>query len=297
MLMMDRHGFLEETYFSWQLIPVIGEEGHVAGSYGRPFEVTKDEFRQRGSECRRRLSQQIAKTTNINQLYQAIHAGLTGSEQDLPVTLLYTVDQHVCHLQGSTGIEATHALAKEYIDMQYDTNGFAPAMLQALEKKETLIIEANNPTLHGLLHEPGWKVYNQPSAQFAIIPLESDVAVMAFLVVGLNPFRRVNDVYQQTLRAITDVIGPQISRILHSEEIERRSQLVSKARNDFAKSETKFARFAERSIVGFAVADRDRKIVYANEAWYKFSDADPNNPEFSGFVDSIQYVSSHGRSP
>lgn len=32
-LLLFRYGFLEETYFSWKFVPIIGEEGWVVGSH------------------------------------------------------------------------------------------------------------------------------------------------------------------------------------------------------------------------------------------------------------------------
>jgi hypothetical protein len=40
-IFVDRHGFLEETYWSFQFIPVLDSHGHVAGYYHPLFETTK----------------------------------------------------------------------------------------------------------------------------------------------------------------------------------------------------------------------------------------------------------------
>jgi hypothetical protein len=37
-LFMKRSGFLEETYFSWSIIPMVGEGGTVMGLYNPAFE-------------------------------------------------------------------------------------------------------------------------------------------------------------------------------------------------------------------------------------------------------------------
>jgi hypothetical protein len=40
-LFVDRHGFLEETYWSFEVIPVLNDCGHIAGYYHPLFETTK----------------------------------------------------------------------------------------------------------------------------------------------------------------------------------------------------------------------------------------------------------------
>ena len=37
-LFVLRNGFLEETYFSWSIIPMVGEDGTVTGLYNPAFE-------------------------------------------------------------------------------------------------------------------------------------------------------------------------------------------------------------------------------------------------------------------
>jgi hypothetical protein len=40
-IFIDRHGFLEETYWSFQFVPVLDSDGHVAGYFHPLFETTK----------------------------------------------------------------------------------------------------------------------------------------------------------------------------------------------------------------------------------------------------------------
>jgi hypothetical protein len=40
-LFLDRHGFLEETFFSFQFIPIVDSNGHIAGYYQPLIETTK----------------------------------------------------------------------------------------------------------------------------------------------------------------------------------------------------------------------------------------------------------------
>lgn len=40
-IFIDRHGFLEETYWSFQFIPVLDKDGHVAGYFHPLFETTR----------------------------------------------------------------------------------------------------------------------------------------------------------------------------------------------------------------------------------------------------------------
>ena len=42
MLLYTRNGFLEETYYSWKFVPILGEDGTVVAFHGSVNEVTRD---------------------------------------------------------------------------------------------------------------------------------------------------------------------------------------------------------------------------------------------------------------
>ena len=44
---LQRHGFLEETYFSYSFIPVRVEDGSIQGFYNCAFETTKQKIWER----------------------------------------------------------------------------------------------------------------------------------------------------------------------------------------------------------------------------------------------------------
>ena len=44
---LRRHGYLEETYFSYSLIPVRAENGNIEGFYNAAFETTRQKIWER----------------------------------------------------------------------------------------------------------------------------------------------------------------------------------------------------------------------------------------------------------
>lgn len=62
-LFMKRSGFLEETYFSWSIIPMVGEHGTVMGLYNPAFEKVamrphSDQF-PKPTVCLRHVSRRV----------------------------------------------------------------------------------------------------------------------------------------------------------------------------------------------------------------------------------------------
>lgn len=299
MLLMERHGFLEETYFDWKLTPIIGDDGEVKGSYGSPTDMTKEIITRRRIDCVKHLAHMAAKCKSLKELSAATVSGLGANDKDAPFVLLYSVKEqislaappsrpnYICRLEDSFGVESCHYLAKEYLDAQYDVDGLAPRVLEAFTSDEPLVLEAADPQLASLLDGINWKGHGSPSHQLAVLPLRSEDDIVSLFIIGLNPYRRYNEMYRSFLQSITEVLGPQVSRIKLSEEVQRRVEVAEKATSDFEKSEERFTRFAERSTIGLAVAGVDGQIMYANDAWYKFAGLDPHRTDYDGWLENV----------
>ncbi|KAK7934581.1 histidine kinase hhk13p [Apiospora marii] len=299
MLLMERHGFLEETYFDWKLVPLIGENGEVMASYGTPHDLTMHVINKRRSDCVQQLTHKISRITNLKDLWATTLAGLSQDERDLPFALLYSVDQKpsmlappskpslTCHLEGTIGVDQDHELAREYLNIHHDLDGFGPVVVEALEKGEMVVLQSDHPSLSKLLKGVGWKGFGLPSGQFVIVPIKLECEIVSFLIVGLNPYRRYNQAYTDFLRYIGEAIASQIAKIRLADEVSTRAELIKKAKMDFERSEWRFTKFAERSLVGLAIAQPDRDLLYANDAWYRFAGVPPGTTQYPKWLENV----------
>lgn len=74
-LLLHRHGFLEETYFSWKFVPIIGNEGWVVGSHATVVEVTREVISDRRLSTVRGLSRHLSEVTTISGLWAGLIKG------------------------------------------------------------------------------------------------------------------------------------------------------------------------------------------------------------------------------
>ncbi|KAI0475541.1 hypothetical protein GGR56DRAFT_517842 [Xylariaceae sp. FL0804] len=299
MLLMQRRGFLEETYFDWKLIPILGEDGEMQGAYGTAADLTSEVIRRRQRACIYQIIQRVSGAESKRALWEAALDGLASDEKDIPLALLYTVEEPdkpaaglssqsiKCCLEGSFGINAGHKAAAECIDLHADVDGFAPTMLKALRNGSTAILEANDSALSKLLEGIDWRGYQLPSQQFVVVPITCNGTTAAFLIVGLNPYRRFFSLFQEFLEHVGEILAAQVERVRLAAEVERNDQLAKKAAYDFRRSELRFSRFAERSVAGLAMVDADGKLLYANEAWYKFCGLQRSEDAHIAWVDTV----------
>ncbi|CZR56780.1 related to sensory transduction histidine kinase [Phialocephala subalpina] len=303
-LLLHRHGFYEETYFSWKFVPIIGPEGWVVGSHATVVEVTDDVIRERRESTVRNLSQQLAGAQTIRDLWSKIIHGIEDADKDMPLCLLYSIDDAAigsrasskasvksppksrqysednpllaCLLEGSTGIPLGHPVAATSLGSENEENWLV-LLIKKAAKERTPVVSPVSDKVERMLHGLDWRGYGVQSTQVAvcpIIPADSD-NLLAFLVVFLNPRRPYDEDYRNWLHLLTQqVTTPQLSAVILREEVERRQSLARLAALDrerlfreLTESETKFARFATRAPIGLAILAPDGTALSANDLW------------------------------
>jgi len=74
-LLLHRHGFLEETYFSWKFVLIIGPDGWVVGSHATVVEVTREVISDRRLSTVQALSRHLSGSRSIKDLWAGIIQG------------------------------------------------------------------------------------------------------------------------------------------------------------------------------------------------------------------------------
>jgi hypothetical protein len=159
-LLLFRHGFLEETYFSWKFVPIIGSEGWVVGSHATVVEVTREVISDRRLSTVRPLSRQLSEATTINALWGDIIRGLEDAEKDIPLALLYSAPATLpetsrgaspssaprspasltCILEASFGIPKGHPLAPARLNAESDPACILPYFEKAVKTMSSVVV-------------------------------------------------------------------------------------------------------------------------------------------------------------
>jgi signal transduction histidine kinase len=105
-LFSDRHGYLEEAFFTYSCSPVHGHEGSIEGLL---FSVTETTSKMIGNRRTRALLELSASGLQAQSLVDALvrsAASLRGAELDIPFALFYQIDreQRTARLVASTGL-------------------------------------------------------------------------------------------------------------------------------------------------------------------------------------------------
>ncbi|ERS99698.1 histidine kinase group protein [Sporothrix schenckii 1099-18] len=164
-LFINRHGFCEETFFDWSLVPMVGSDGSVVGLFNPAFENTRRKVNERRMLTLNDVGEKTATAQTIPGFWQAAREGLEDNEYDVPFALIYSVvrtnndnnndnndnnESQVSSttpgtlpnppqvvLEGSLGVPHDHPAAVHSLDLRTSEDGFAPYMRQSMSGSTT----------------------------------------------------------------------------------------------------------------------------------------------------------------
>lgn len=291
MIPMVRYGYLEETYYDYNFIPIVGDDGHVVGHYCQAGDAIREAILERRKHLTQGLSSELSDCKDMGEFWPAFRKGLSLGDKDFPFVALYAVSQFgsepscpqagrtTCLLEECVGVDADQlpsrlvfprGLHPPFSILTNFDKLLARLFQSSLEDPNPLLLTRNMlPSL--FLAGITWRGFGVPSEEFLIVPLRTNQgAVVGFMFAGLNPMKRYrqdND-YEDLIKMVTQQIAtPRASSLLQSEEIKKGEERLILRSEELKRSEAKYRNFAEQAPIGVALVAPNRCIEFANEAW------------------------------
>ncbi len=302
-LFLKRNGFLEESYFSWSIIPLIGEDGSIVGLYNPAFEKTRRKIAERRMLTLREVGEKTATAREVKSFWGQVIAGLEFNEYDVPFVFLYSVSEEndsdlssmhsgslsqtpQCILEGTLGVPQGHRTVISPLDLKTSDDSFAPYLRESMKSNKAILLTTEDGTLSSdLIEGLEWRGFGDPCRAAVVCPIHPTTgeAILGFLVMGINSRRPYDDDYCLFIQLLSRQLATSVaSVVLFEEEIQRgqrAAQLAALDRQELSKqldlrtqeaveSETKFTRMAEFAPVGMFIADESGAITYSNDTWW-----------------------------
>ena len=210
-LFMRRHGYLEETYFSFSYSPIRDETGGVGGMFCACSESTGKILGGRRLKLLRELSLVAAEAQDVRQVRRRLAETLEGGRPDVAFALLHSVAAD----GGTTFLEAANAPA-----------GAIPAGLPlqgAASGEERLVPDL--PRAVGRF-ESGWDEPVASAVALAAGRADSG-ADRTVATLGVNPRRALDDDYMSFLRLVASSLGAALDGAQAREEERRRADALA----------------------------------------------------------------------
>ncbi|KAG7293403.1 hypothetical protein NEMBOFW57_003453 [Staphylotrichum longicolle] len=324
-LFISRHGFMEETFFNWAIIPLVGGDGTVVALYNPAFENTRRRIVERRMLTLREVGIKTAQARDVKSFWSLLQRGLEFNELDAPFVLIYSVGEDnesevssmnsgsVAHppkivLEGSIGVPEGHPCALSSIDLRFSDEGFAPFMRESMADPATPIVlrEEDGTLPTGLLQGIQWGGFGDPCRTIVLFPVHPTTAgdaVVGFIVLGINQRRPYDAEYQLFVNLLSRQLATSLASVVLFEEEIRRGQKAARLAaldrqelslqlhlrtQEAVESEYRFTRMAEFGPVGLFIADGHGHINYCNEMWYRISGLQRSASTFAAWMQSIR---------
>ncbi|WP_437541730.1 ATP-binding protein [Sorangium sp. So ce367] len=222
LLVLDRHGFMEECYFSYGQTPIRDERGVIAGILVACSESTGYILGQRRLQVLGALAARAADARSVQDVCRVMMETLAEAGRDVPFALLYLVDGDgaPARLAGTVGLDPSHAAAPAAVELGAAAGAVWP--LHRALRGDVEVDLSELPARVGPLPGGPWP---DAARQAVVLPLPRAGAggrPGGFLVAGASPRLVLDDDYRRFLRLLAGHGAAALQNARASEEERRR---------------------------------------------------------------------------
>ncbi|HZB13440.1 MAG TPA: ATP-binding protein, partial [Chryseolinea sp.] len=231
LLIMERNGYPEETYYTFSYTPIAGDDGATEGMICANVDDTDRIISERQLRTLTHLGKSLAAAKTDEEVFRRTINTLAENSYDFPFALLYELSGTTAKLRNSTGLGASTSFIPELIDLESD-EGISPYCAEAIFQRKSIVIEGLES-----------KIVTTPNGAWRVSPDKAIVLPIAqrgqrvpygLLIAGANPYRLLDEKYNSFFELIGDLVITSLTNV-HALEEERR-QLEALAEIDRAKT-------------------------------------------------------------
>jgi GAF domain-containing protein len=218
LLIMERNGYPEETYFTFSYSPIPGDDAATAGILCACTEDTQRIIGERQMALLRDLAARTGDARTIGGAGSLIAEALSTNPRDLPSAAIYLLDADRKHLElwAQTGFSPESSLLPTEVALDAPS---PPPMVEVVRTHKAVMV--GDLARHGSALPKG--AWDRPPSQAIAVPIamSGETSTTGVLIAGLNPYRLFDDQY----RGFVDLVAGQIAACVanvQAYEMERR---------------------------------------------------------------------------
>ncbi|BAY08015.1 ATP-binding protein [Calothrix sp. NIES-2098] len=217
-MFLDRHGYLEETFFTFSFSPIRDETGGVGGLFHPVTELTQQTLAERRLKVLRNLSHNTTDAKTVAEAIALVAQTLTQQALDLPFVLIYVVDADCKQAQliESVGLAKGTVASPILIDLESSSTW---PLTEVLQSQQSLLVD----DLAGRFGSFSCGPYSEPPQTAIILPinLPGMEHLFGLLVAGISARRALDRPYQLFYDMLGDAVTNALAKA-HAYEVERK---------------------------------------------------------------------------
>jgi GAF domain-containing protein len=225
LLIMERHGYREETYYTFSYSPIPDDAGNVGGIICANSDDTQRVIGERQLALLRELAAGTSNARTWRDACEMSVEALAADDRDLPFAMLYMSEPggNTLELAGATGIEPGHPAMPHTIALDR-SHPWPFAEVLRRQSMETVSEEQTHSAMN--LPRGPWP---EPPGRVVLLPIlpTGESGRAGVLAVGLNPFRPLDTNYRSFLGLVAGQISAAIANAQSYEEERRRAEALA----------------------------------------------------------------------
>lgn len=224
LLIMERNGYPEETYYTFSYSPIPNGQGGTGGIICANTDDTQRIIGERQLVLLRELAARTADARTFDEACTLSASCLESNPYDLPFAMIYLIDRERQHvfLAGTCGIDRGHMAVPENVAL--DSDSVWPFADVIRTHKACLV--SNLKSSFDSLPTGAWERTPHQAVAVPIAP-SGQTGKAGLLIVGLNPFRLFDDNYRGFIDLIAAQISASIANAQAYEEERKRSEALA----------------------------------------------------------------------
>ena len=224
LLIMERNGYPEETYYTFSYTPIPGDTGKTEGMFCANTDDTDKIISERQLRTLTRLGKRLTDCRSNKEIIDKTMATLQENLQDFPFALFRTIIDNKAILVHSTPMEESSEIVPAEIDL-HSNHSIAQCINKVLETRKPQVYKGLKKNL-GLFPKGAWEVH--PDDAIVLPILQTAIKEpYGILMVGINPYRLLDEKYSSFFSLIADQITTSFNDVHVLEEERKRAEALA----------------------------------------------------------------------
>ncbi|KIG10678.1 response regulator [Caballeronia concitans] len=225
LLIMERNGFPEETYYTFSYSPIPDDRGGAGGIICANSDDTQRVLGERQLLVLRELATYAADARTWREACERSMKALRNAPRDMPFALLYAAEpgNQTATLVGACGIAPGHPAAPETVHAGQREPW---PIHEVLRDNQSRLVTNLHEHIDAPLPSGAWNAAPTRAVLMPIAPT-GETGHAGVLVVALNPYRLFDDGYRAFMNLVAGQIGAAIGYAHAYDEERRRAEALA----------------------------------------------------------------------
>ncbi|MEI2582681.1 ATP-binding protein [Scytonema sp. PRP1] len=264
LILPNRNGYIEETYFTFSHSPIRDESGQVVGIFQAVTETTERVLDERRLRTLHDLGINTATAQVTQEACRIATETLSQNAADIPFALLYLLDEsrRQAHLAGTAGLEPDTPASPRVIHLSAEDKPGSWPLARVARTGQTAQVD-NLVAQFGALPGRPW-----PESPFValVLPVAQPGVTLptGLLVVGISPRRALNETYRRFLSLVAGQIATAVANTRALEMERKRAEALAeldRAKSQFLANMSHELRTPLNGILGYAQILKKGKTI------------------------------------